>query len=420
MSYTSNAITDSDMIDNKTDNDIVFPEMFINNNYWMIFYFPVVIGLCSVIALTMTGDSIFTSIGVVLFVLGIAASVFMKKVYVKVMQSVRTKNASEVAHLNSYAESLENMCKELLPILSRNISTSNVQTEEGITDLSRGFSKLKEQLEEVISASRDRNDNAENDHGMMNLFNESRVSLQTVIDSLESSLELENNLLGEVHELANHADELNKMAGVVGQIADQINLLALNAAIEAARAGEHGRGFAVVADEVRKLAFMSAETSLQMKEKVSNIGDAFDSTLKQANDSIDHNRQSFDKGKNTIESVLGRLQVTIKELQDDSSALRSAGSEINDEISRVMVNIQFQDRVSQILNRVQQDIGGMVELVDGSQIQRLAHKVILPFNYELHAEEMSAYYTTDEQRFNHHSNVAHNGNNNNDSELTIF
>ena len=420
MSYTSNTITDLDITDDETDNNIVFSGMFVNNNYSMIFYLPAVIGLCSVIPLVMTGDIAFSIVGLVLFVLGIASSVFMKSIYLKVMQSEQNKSTSEVEKINLYAESLENMCKELLPILSRNISTSNDHTEEGITGLSKGFSKLKGQLEEVISTSRNRNENTGNDHGMMNLFNESHVSLKTVIDSLESSLELENNLLGKVHELASHADELNNMAGVVGQIADQINLLALNAAIEAARAGEHGRGFAVVADEVRKLAFMSAETSQQMKLKVSNIGDAFDSTLKQANDSIDHNRQSFDKGKNTIESVLDKLQVTIKELQDDSSALRAAGSEINDEISRVMVNIQFQDRVSQILNRVQKDIGSMVELVDGSQIQRLTDNVICPFNYELHAEEMSAFYTTDEQRFNHQSDDAYSGQNNNESELTIF
>ena len=57
-----------------------------------------------------------------------------------------------------------------------------------------------------------------------------------------------------VRALAEGADKIGHVVGLISSIAGQTNLLALNATIEAARAGDAGKGFAVVASEVKSLA----------------------------------------------------------------------------------------------------------------------------------------------------------------------
>ena len=214
----------------------------------------VLLGVGAAIALFFTGDTVLMSVGAGFLIAGVASAVFINKLNSNARQNEDAQHAKEILQYQEYTWSLESLCQQMLPILSRQIESSNVQTEQSINELSGGFSALASQLEDVISASQSKSNNLGDGQGIINLFNESENSLKTVVDSLESSLSLEDRLLSEVQGLSAQTSELNEMAGAVGQIADQINLLALNAAIEAARAGEHGRGFAVVADEVRKLA----------------------------------------------------------------------------------------------------------------------------------------------------------------------
>ena len=64
-----------------------------------------------------------------------------------------------------------------------------------------------------------------------------------------------------VRALAEGADRIGQVVGMITSIAGQTNLLALNATIEAARAGEAGKGFAVVASEVKSLASQTARAT---------------------------------------------------------------------------------------------------------------------------------------------------------------
>ncbi|HEF8311633.1 TPA: methyl-accepting chemotaxis protein, partial [Campylobacter jejuni] len=81
--------------------------------------------------------------------------------------------------------------------------------------------------------------------------NSQAQSLEETAAALEEITSSMQNVSVKTSDVITQSEEIKNVTGIIGDIADQINLLALNAAIEAARAGEHGRGFAVVADEVR-------------------------------------------------------------------------------------------------------------------------------------------------------------------------
>jgi methyl-accepting chemotaxis protein len=76
---------------------------------------------------------------------------------------------------------------------------------------------------------------------------------------------------GVVHALAEGAQKIGEVVGLISSIAGQTNLLALNATIEAARAGDAGKGFAVVASEVKNLATQTAKATEDIGRQITQI-----------------------------------------------------------------------------------------------------------------------------------------------------
>jgi methyl-accepting chemotaxis protein len=85
-----------------------------------------------------------------------------------------------------------------------------------------------------------------------------------------------------VRALAEGAEKIGHVVGMITDIAGQTNLLALNATIEAARAGDAGKGFAVVASEVKSLANQTAKATEEIGIQIAQI----QSATKEAVDAI--------------------------------------------------------------------------------------------------------------------------------------
>ncbi|MDN0084849.1 methyl-accepting chemotaxis protein [Crenobacter sp. SG2305] len=95
--------------------------------------------------------------------------------------------------------------------------------------------------------------------------------IHAMVDEIERVAGVVGQAADTAQSLGAEAARITVIINVIKDIADQTNLLALNAAIEAARAGETGRGFAVVADEVRKLAEKTSASTADITAMVDAI-----------------------------------------------------------------------------------------------------------------------------------------------------
>ena len=282
-------------------------------------------------------------------------------------QSGRARGEAEAGR---YLASLHEVCTAVLPRWKRHIDISRQQTENAVTGLAREFHEISGKLECAVAASRSTAGSlAGGDAGMTGTIGAVREELLALVGSLRQVLDAKVAMLAEIRNLAAFTDELKRMAVDVASIAGQTNLLALNAAIEAARAGEQGRGFAVVADEVRKLSTQSGETGKQISRKVETVAAAIGSTLACADQLSAKDDEVVAGAETTIQRVIARFNDSAGTLVRTAGQLEQESSGVREQVSRVLVDLQFQDRVSQILTQIEQDIARLdVRLGEDRQV----------------------------------------------------
>jgi len=271
------------------------------------------------------------------------------------------------------------------PIWARHVETARLQTREATDSLTGSLSALVERLD----ARRAGSDEAE----ATSAINESERTLRPVVGTLQSFVESRDALVGEVAKLAAFSSELKALAGDVADIASQTNLLALNAAIEAARAGEHGRGFAVVADQVRKLSNQSGDTGKRITAKLDTVSGTMLALLHSAQQNADADRETVAQTRATIEAALSRLSQAVGSLAGNSAQLRADRGEIGARISELLVGFQFQDRTSQMLSKVTEDLNGLASAIEPDAVHSIDPRSWL--------ETMRAGYAMSEQHANH-------------------
>jgi len=309
---------------------------------------------------------------------------------------------------------------EVAPVWSGHIESSRAQMETAISELSLRFAGIVDTLAETLQTANmhsalDTSNGS--DKSLIAVFERAEGELRDIVAAQKAAMGNMSAMLDKVQGLDRFTAELQSMAHDVAKIAQQSNLLSLNAAIEAARAGDLGRGFAVVAKEFRMLANQSGDTGRNIAAKVEVISAAIAGACDTVRDSVEQREARVQKTEATIGHILSEIKDIAGGLEQSSALLKNESIAIQAEVGQALVQLQFQDRVSQTLSLVKANIEHWPTFLDARLQQLEQGAEISPLDAQEFLEELKKTYVMKDQHIVHEGGKV---SKQDDEEITFF
>jgi methyl-accepting chemotaxis protein len=143
---------------------------------------------------------------------------------------------------------------------------------------------------------------------------------------------------------------------------------------------------------VRALSSAARATGKRITSKVGTIAEALNRIGASNEQVASRDQQAVSGSEQHIRAVLARFAQSTARLEHLAEQAHAQSTAIRDEISESLVQLQFQDRVSQILSQVETS---MQQMASAASAAGGAHAA------QTHLDAMKHSYTTEEQRRNH-------------------
>ena len=367
--------------------------MNANRNFNHYLAYPLAIGLLGATAILVVGGFSWTAavLALALAGAGLGAGLRLSALHTALLQS-----------LDSYLADQQTFGEQLAPVWSGHIESSREQMDIAISALSERFAGIVDKLDEAVNTSGQESSIIDDsEHGLVAVFARSEEELSSVMATQTAAMTSMLGMLEKVEGLDRFIKDLQDMAADVAKIAQQSNLLSLNAAIEAARAGDLGRGFAVVATEFRMLANKSGDTGRRIAQTVGVISAAIVEAGAVVRDAVKEREERVQNTQQSLGRVLTDFRAITDALVSSSSLLKNESIGIKDEIGQALVQLQFQDRVSQIMTHDKENIDYLPTFLDQHQQDYVQTGELQPLDAQALLTELQKTYVMADQHVIH-------------------
>lgn len=310
------------------------------------------------------------------------ASIISMNDYVPILNDEGTHSAEDIARACAATGALQ-LLESLLPEAAQNVETASCELTEKFRTLAESASGQGAIIQALIATI-----------GSIEVGNR-KVTLQefmqlfegTLDDAISKLLFVSKKALAMVYSMEdaiNSLKEIEQFSQQVQGITKQTHLLALNAMIEAARAGEQGLGFNVVALEVKELSNRIASLSQSMSNRTATIMTSINATNTILKDVATIDMNSSLDAKDTLHDLMNGLAQQNERTMEVMRNSADTSNSIAGTIQAMVVNLQFQDRNSQIMENAVRIVNQCLSLFnfcrnfdqrDTSLIERMAKSI---------------------------------------------
>jgi methyl-accepting chemotaxis protein len=260
------------------------------------------------------------------------------------------------------------LVQAVVPAWRNNVQLARTQTQEAIDKLTQRFVGIHQRLGGAVSLAE-----GGKNGDVLQVIQNAAQQLGGIADALEQVLTTRDALLRKIETLSEHNEDIRQLGLEVEQIAGRTGVTDL------------------FSDQASwtELAARSAEAGRRIVSKTKAVQQQIQATHLSANQLDADAGRMVDDSRMVIDSVIADFRQSADKLSGTVGQLEEENREVDQEVCDILVNLQFQDRISQILDHVQLDMVKLTGLVEST--------APLPSSAAWLAD-LEKTYTTQEQR----------------------